>query len=144
MLIEPNRTLVRRAVDEFYNPGNLAAADNLFAPNYVNHDPNAPEARTLEGLKALHAARIAAFPDQKVTIEAMFAEGDMVAKRWSWHGTHLGEFFGVPPSGKAVSLEGVTLYRIAGGKIAECWWGYNTLGLLQQIGAIPMPQGASA
>ena len=95
MLIEPNRTLVRRAVDEFYNPGNLAAADNLFAPNYVNHDPNAPEARTLEGLKALHAARIAAFPDQKVTIEAMFAEGDMVAKRWSWHGTHLGEFFGV-------------------------------------------------
>jgi steroid delta-isomerase-like uncharacterized protein len=93
----------------------------------------------LEGLKAYAGMLFAAFPDFHVVIDKEVAEGDLVAKVWTLHGTQLGEFQGIPPTAKSVTMSGITIYRIANGKIAELTWSYNMLGLLQQLGAMPVP-----
>jgi steroid delta-isomerase-like uncharacterized protein len=79
------------------------------------------------------------FPDVEIRAEDYIAEGDKVVKRWVFRGTHKGEYAGIPPTGKTVTLRGMTLYRLAGGKIKEMYWNYDVFGLLQQLGAIPAP-----
>jgi steroid delta-isomerase-like uncharacterized protein len=81
-----------------------------------------------------------AFPDAHTTIEEMVGEGDLVAKRWTYRGTHKGEFMGIPATDKKIEMTAITIYRISGGKVAECWWNYDSLGMMQQIGVIP-PMG---
>ena len=70
----------------------------------------------------------------------MIAEGDQVAKRFTFRGTQTGEFQGIPPTGKSIAMTGITIYRCADGKVAECWWSYDTMGAMQQLGVIP-PMG---
>lgn len=139
MSVEENKALVRQALDKFWNAHNLAAADEVFAADLVNHDPAAPNVTGLESLKAFAGVLFAAFPDFHVVINDEIAEGDKVTKLWTLHGTQRGEFQGIPPTGKTVTMTGITVYRIANGKIAELTWSYNMLGLLQQLGAIPAP-----
>lgn len=139
MSTEELKAIVRRDVEEFWNARNLAKVDEFFAPIYVNHEPNAPQVRDLAAFKQYAAALFAAFPDLHVTIEDMVAEGDQVAKRYSITGTHRGEWLGLPPTGKPATITGITIYRIADGKIVECWWSYDALGMLQQLGVIPVP-----
>jgi steroid delta-isomerase-like uncharacterized protein len=139
MSTEENKTIVRRAVEEFWNAHNVAAAEMLYAADLANHDPLSPAVTGLEGLKAFAGALFAAFPDFHVVIDDEVAEGDKVAKLWTLHGTQRGEFQGIPPTGKPVTMTGITVYRIAKGKIAELTWSYNMLGLMQQLGAIPAP-----
>ncbi len=139
MSIEENKTVVREALEGFWNARDVAAADKFFAADLVNHDPAAPNVTGLEGLKAYAGMLFAAFPDFHVVLDDMVGEGDKVAKLWTLHGTQQGEFQGIPPTGKAVTMTGATLYRIAEGKIVELTWSYNMLGLLQQLGAIPVP-----
>jgi steroid delta-isomerase-like uncharacterized protein len=79
----------------------------------------------------------AAFPDLRYTVEDQLAEGDLVASRWTVRGTHRGELMGIAPTGKEIGLTGITIQRFANGKIAEEWWNWDTLGLMQQLGAIP-------
>jgi predicted ester cyclase len=93
----------------------------------------------LEALKQQTLARIAGFPDGRTTIEDLIAEEDRVTKRWAYQGTHTHEWNGIPPTGKRVTVTGITIYRLEGGKIAECWWGYDVLGLLQQLEVAPLP-----
>lgn len=140
---EENKAVVERALAEFYNPGDLAVADELFAPDFVNHDPVAPDVRDREGLKRLTAAHHAAFEDYQTAIEELIAAGDKVVKRWTFRGTQQGEWNGIPPTGKQVTITGITIYRLEDGKIKECWWGYDALGVLQQLGVIPVPQAAA-
>jgi len=132
--LEKNKAIVRRNVDEFWNTGNMNIVDELYATNFVNHNPNAPDVRDLEGLKKWAKASFASFPDTHITIKDMVAEGDKVAKRWTFRATHKGDFFGIPPTGKQVAWTGTTIYRIAGGKIVEIWWNIDVLGLFQQMG----------
>jgi steroid delta-isomerase-like uncharacterized protein len=139
MLTEQNKAIVRRVIEEFWNTGNLAKVDELFAANYINHEPNDPEARDLQGFKQGAAAMFTAFPDLKVTIEDLVAEGDKVTKRYTVRGTQTGELTGIPPTGKQVTITGINIYRIADGKVAEIWWNYDALGMMQQIGVIPTP-----
>jgi steroid delta-isomerase-like uncharacterized protein len=139
MSTEELKAIVRRDVEEFWNARNLAKVDEFFAPTYANHEPNAPQVRDLAAFKQYAAALFAAFPDLHVTIEDMVAEGDQVAKRYSITGTHRGEWLGLPPTGKPATITGITIYRIADGKIVECWWSYDALGMLQQLGVIPVP-----
>jgi steroid delta-isomerase-like uncharacterized protein len=82
-----------------------------------------------------------AFPDAQITVEDQIAEGDKVVTRWTGRGTHQGEFMGVPPSGNRVEIAGMTLDRFSRGKIAESWTNYDALGMMQQIGAMPSPEG---
>jgi steroid delta-isomerase-like uncharacterized protein len=140
MSTQDNKALVRRTLEEFYNQGNMDLADELFAPDFVNHDPAVPHSGDLETLKHQTVARNAGFPDGQTTIEDLIAEDDRVTKRWAYQGTHTAEWNGISPTGKRVTVTGITIYRIADGKIAECWWGYDVLGLLQQLGVAPLAE----
>ena len=144
MGIEENKDIVRRMVDEGWNPNNQATLNELMAEDLVNHDPVAPEVRSREDLEAFHASRVAGFPDQHTTVDDLIAEGDLVAKRWTFRGTHQGDFQGIPPTGQQVTVQGVSVYRINNGKITEIWWGYDTLGVLQQLRVIPQQEQAPA
>ena len=139
MSIKENKELIEKLLEKFWNDHNIAAADELVARDLVNHDPAAPTVTGLEGLKAYAGMLFTAFPDFHVAIDDMVGEGDKVAKAWTLSGTHEGDFMGIPPAGKSISMSGVTIYRIANGKIAELTWSYNMLGLMQQLGAIPTP-----
>jgi steroid delta-isomerase-like uncharacterized protein len=140
---EENKAVARRAFEDHFNTGNLDLGEEIFTPDYVNHDPSLPDFGS--GPEAANqAVRLYrdAFPDARITVEDQVAEGDEVATRWSARGTHEGELMGVAPTGNRVEITGITISRIEGGKIAEDWINYDALGMLQQVGAIPAPEQA--
>ena len=141
---EENKALARRVADDLVNPGNVDAVDEIYAPDYVLHDPSTPEdVHGVEGAREFYETVFNAFPDTEISIEELIAEGDKVVTRWTSRGTHQGEFMGLPPSGKRVEVAGVTISRIEGGKIVEDWEFTDALGMMQQLGAIPAPPGPS-
>jgi steroid delta-isomerase-like uncharacterized protein len=142
MSTEENKVNERRFVEEGWNQGNTAVFDELFAADYLGHDPSGPM-HGPEGFKQFYATYRTAFPDTHLTIEDQIAERDTVVSRWTATGTHQGPLMGIPPSGKRVRVTGITISRYASGKIAEEWFSYDTLGMLQQLGASPMPGQAS-
>jgi len=135
MSTEDNKALVRR----FYEEGvhNPALFDELLASTYVLHFPGSPPIAGIEQAKQLMAAYTSAFPDLQLTTEDMVAEGDKVAIRNTWRGTHQGVFQGLPQTGKHVMFTGSDVFRFDGGKIAEQWADLDALGLMQQLGGIP-------
>jgi steroid delta-isomerase-like uncharacterized protein len=118
---ESNKALVRRFFEEAWVKGNVSAVDEFMAADYVEHPRPSTLPPGAEGLKQLILAYRTAFPDLKLTLDDIFAEGEMVAFRWSVSGTHLGEWLGVPPTGNHVRATGITNFRIAGGKVEESW-----------------------
>ena len=143
MSAEENKALVERFVEEFWNEGNTAAADELFAPDAQIHLP-AGEVVDVEGLKGFAGAFRRSFPDWHSTFEELVAEGDRVAERWTGRGTHLGELQGIPPTGERVEVPGSVFYRIVEGKIVEFRGQLDMMGMMQQLGAMPSPQHAEA
>ena len=131
---EENKALVRRFVEEFWNRGGLAAADELMASDVTIH---APVDGGLSGLKAFNAMFRSAFPDWCATAQELVAEGDLVAERWTGRGTHRGELLGIAPTGRPVEVPGVVFYRITNGRIAEFRGQFDRLSLLQQLGVAP-------
>lgn len=132
-----NKATIRRVIEEVYNQGNLAVADELYTANAVRHDPATPDVpRGPEFAKQITLRYRTAFPDLRLTIEDMIVDGDKVAVRWASTGTHLGELQGIAPTGKNVSLGGITIVRFANGKIEEEWANWDALGMLQQLGII--------
>ena len=140
-MLEENEAVVRRYFQEILDGGNLDLVDEIFDPQYVLHDPGSPqEVRGLEGTKRYVGMFRSAFPDIAHTIEDQIAEGDRVVTRLRAHATHEGELMGIPPTGKEVTIEGISIWRIADGKIKECWFNYDALGLMQQLGAFREPE----
>ena len=139
---EENKTVVRRVIEEVWQNGNLDAVDEYFAANYIDHNdlPGVPEGR--EGIKAFAAVFNSAFSDGNITVEDQVAEEDMVVTRWSATSINSGDFMGVPATGKRVTITGIDCHRIAGGQIMEGWGQADMMGLMQQIGAIPVPEGS--
>lgn len=137
MSIEQNKALVRRSVDEGWNQPDFGNVDDCYAADFVHHDPYRANLEGFPAYKALYGEVVAGMPDAHLTIEDLIAEGDRVVKRYTIRGTHRGALLGVPPSGRQVSFSAISVYRIAGGKIAEGWLAFNLLGLLQQLGAVP-------
>jgi steroid delta-isomerase-like uncharacterized protein len=134
---EENKAAVR-ACFQAGTDGNLDVLDAIVEPAYVLHDPSSPkEVRGVEGLKELVAMYRSGVPDLRVTVEHQFTEGDYVATRFTARGTHGGEIMGVPPTGRQVSIAGITISRCRDGKIMEEWEVSDVFGLLQQIGAVP-------
>ncbi len=121
MSAEENKAVVRRSVEEGWNSGDVANVDQFYAADYVHHESAQPHIRDIEALKQSLLPMAAAFPDIQTTIEDLIAEGDKVVKRYTIRGTHRGEFQGIPPTGKQVTITGITIYRLAGGKIVEGW-----------------------
>ena len=118
---EKNKALVREFFEEAWGKGHVAAVDEFMAADYVEHPRPSTLPPGTEGLKQLIASYRAAFPDLKSTLEDIFAEGEMVAYRWSVSGTHLGDWLGIPPTGNHVTATGITLFRIVLGKVVESW-----------------------
>jgi predicted ester cyclase len=140
MSTESAKALVRQVVDD-WNKADLDALDEHLDPaTYVNRDPNNPDVTDFASYKRWAAAARTAFPDLRVTIDDLIAEGDKVAKLWSFEGTHEGEFMGLAPTGKRITWSGITIYRVSGDRVVECIWRTDALGLLQQLGAIPAAQ----
>jgi predicted ester cyclase len=126
MSTEENKALVRREQEELWNhTGDLDAAGDLFAPELA------------EAARQEAADFRRGFPDVVSTIEDLAAEGDRVAARWRARATHLGQYAGIPPTGKEVEFTGISMYRIEEGEIAESWTVEDDLGLMRQIGAVP-------
>ena len=139
MSTEANKAILRRWVEEFWNQKNPALIDEILSPTYILHDPSGPvEGR--EGFRQFSAGFQTAIPDLHVTVEAMVAEGDKVVWRYLLRGTHQGDMFGIPATGKPVALRGIIISRFAGGMWAEDWQNNDLQVMLQQIGALPVPQ----
>lgn len=143
MSTEENKALVERFVEEFWNEGNLSAADELMAPDAQIHLPTG-EVVDVDGLKGFASAFRGSFPDWHSTFEELVAEGDRVAERWTGRGTHRGELQRIAPTGKRVEVPGSVFYRIVGGKIVEFRGQLDMMGMMQQLGAMPSPQHAEA
>lgn len=137
-----NKTLVHRYFEECWTQGNLALLDQLIDASMVSHDVNSPGFDGIEGQKRLITTYRTAFPDALFNIESLMAEGDMVACRWIGQGTHQGDLQGIPPTGKRATVPGLSIIRIAAGKIVESWTSWDRLDALQQLGIAPMPGAA--
>lgn len=140
MSLNENREVVEREV-EFWNGHRIEAVGEVYAETYQGHDPAGLHAGDLEQLRQSAAALFTAFPDLVITIDDVMVEGDKAVKRWTAQGTHLGPFLGIPPTGKAITNTGTSIFRIADGKIVECWVESNALGMMQQLGVIPAMAG---
>lgn len=136
---EENMRIARRVFTEVFDKHNLAVVDELFAADFVYHSPGNPDFDR-EGLKQGFAAYLAAFPDARMTIEDIFAAGDRVAVRYTCRGAHKGEFMGVPPSGKEVTMSAILIHRLANGKMVEDWEWADNLGFMAQLGIVKLPQ----
>lgn len=135
MSTEQNRAILRRRVEEIWNQGNLTVIDDLIADDFVSNG----QAIGREGFRQFVSTVRTAFPDLQFTVEDIVTEGDKVSVRYVGRGTQQGEFAGLPASGKRVQFTGIDIFRIADGQMAEEWLMYDQLGLLQQLGAIPVP-----
>ena len=130
---EMNKAVVRRAVEELFNTGNLEIEDEVFAPDFVDHSPSDLESSGLENFKRFVVGWRAAFPDTRSAVEDMIAEGDRVEVRWTTQATHRGEFLGVPPAGNVMTARWLGIF-LSNGKIADIWDHYETQWLLHQLG----------
>jgi steroid delta-isomerase-like uncharacterized protein len=137
---EENKAIVRKFL-RMFELGDPSMADEVVAADYYNHDASNPRIGS-EGLKAFVAAFGSAMPDAQANIEFQVAEGDRVVSRYTWSGTHQGELFGAPATGKRVSWTVTATMRVAGGKIQEVWLNLDQWGLMQQLGVVPPPASA--
>ena len=140
MTTQDNKVIVQRWVDEVLNTRDVSdqsPAYELVATDFVGHFPGQPTLEGLEAYRQFGSQYFSAFPDLQITPEDLIAEGDKVTMRYAWRGTHKGELMGIPPTGKQVVTSGISILRVANGKIAEQWDNFDNLGMLQQIGVIP-------
>jgi steroid delta-isomerase-like uncharacterized protein len=131
-----SKALLRRFYDDLWSKGKLEAIPELVAEDFVDHHPLPGSPPGREGLAALVVTWRTAFPDMRETCEDLISEGDKVVGRFTMRGTHTGEFMGVPPTGRRVTMSGIDIVRVAG-KISEFWYGEHLLELMQQLGAVP-------
>ena len=142
MSTQDNKAIARRFA-QVWGKGNLNTVDELAAPNLSVSYPLLPE--TVHGPEAFKQILMmvhSGLPDADASIEDEIAEGDKVVVRWRMRGTHTGELMGIAPTGKPVTWTGITIYRLADGKIVEEKGEEDSLGLMQQLGAIPAPTQA--
>jgi steroid delta-isomerase-like uncharacterized protein len=137
MSIADNKVIVRRYIEEVWGNGDTAAEDDILAENYLDHNPRPGQAPGRAGHHQIMTTLRKAFPDLRITLDQMIAEGDTVVDRWTMHATHMGEFAGIAATGKLVTITGCDILRIADGQIVEIWHIEDILGLLQQIGIMP-------
>lgn len=132
-MLEENKAIVRRIVEDFFNTGNPDIPDEVFAADYVDHTASNPEMRGPENVRRSISDWRAAFPDTRSTVDVIIAEGDIVAARWTTHATHRGEFLGVAPTGKQIAVGWFGVFRLSRGKVIESWDTFNVTEMMQQL-----------
>jgi steroid delta-isomerase-like uncharacterized protein len=145
---EQNKALSKRNFEEVWNQHKLNVIDELVSANTVLYDPSIPGGKVTgpKGYRQFVEVYLAAFPDVHFTINDQFADGDKVATRWTVSGTHKGDLMGIAPTGKHSTSTGITIDRYQNGKAVESFSNWDTLGMFQQLGVVPMlaPAGAKA
>ena len=136
MSLESNKSLMRAFYDEVWGKGNYDFTKKVFAPEYARHDlrPGNPGGGP-EGQAQVAKDFRTAFPDLVITVDLVIGEGEMVAVRWTMHGTFTGQWASMAPTNKEATFAGVNIVRFAQGKVVEIWNHRDDLGLLQQVGA---------
>ena len=134
---EAAKAVVRRNTEEVQGGGNFAVFDELFADDFLDHTPQPGRTPDKAGARELYKVLRAAFPDFHAEIHWQLADGDRVTTYKTYHGTHLGEFFGVVPTGRKVQFETVDVMGVRDGQIAEHWGVANLFSLMQQLGVAP-------
>jgi steroid delta-isomerase-like uncharacterized protein len=134
-----NSDIVRQFIETVLNQGQIDAAGDFFWEDMVEQVPLPGQGPGVEGLKDVLRGLRAAFPDMHWTIHEQIAEGAKVVTRFDWAGSHRGTFLGVPATGQAVTVWGVVIDRLEGGKIKETRIIMDTLGLMMQLGVVPPP-----
>jgi steroid delta-isomerase-like uncharacterized protein len=139
-LPETIKKVVQRFVQECWNQGNLNAASDLLTDRVRLHDPVFPNLNAgVQNIKNHIEQCRQAFPDLKFTIEDTIAERNEVVVYWSFHGTHKGQFLGMQPTNRKVNLNGTSIYRLEGSKIAEEYANWNLASMMQQLGVVEIP-----
>jgi predicted ester cyclase len=133
-----NKTLLRRFYEEVWGLGRLPLADELFAPDFTGHSPPLGDLRGVRGVKRWVEMWRKGMPDLKVSAEAQYAEENRVATRFRCTGTHTGSLIGFRPTGKVITLAGMSIAHVEGEKIARSWTEVDLLGLLQQLEVVPV------
>jgi predicted ester cyclase len=130
-----------RVVDEAWNRGNLDSLDELHSIGYVEHRPPFPDVGGLDAFKQAMVGAHLAFPDFHLTIDELILEGEKLAVRYAWTGTHSGQSptLPIPPTGKRLTVTGLQIHHIDGDKLIETWQFADNLGLFQQLGLVPKP-----
>lgn len=139
MSTEEIKAMDRRGFEEVWNQGNVAVVDELNDEHVVAYNPPFPPLQGSAALKQFVLMYRSALPDLHLTIEEQIAQGDTVAARWTARGTHQGDLMGIPPTGKQLTVTGMTFSRAANGKFVEIWINFDALGMLQQLGVVPVP-----
>ena len=134
-----NKALVRRFFEDVWSTGDISRRDAFLAPGYRGHMSGSPETIDRDGWTTWFQGFRSAFPDARFTVEDMIAEGDRVAARLTMRGTHSGPLNGIPATGRSVVVSGMSIERIANGRIVEGWNENDALGMLAQLGALPSP-----
>jgi steroid delta-isomerase-like uncharacterized protein len=137
MSSESNKSVVQNVFNLLLD-GDTSQVEKYFAPNWANHDPSLPPMQGLEGAKQL-ISLWNALSEKKMVVEDAVAEGDKVAMRFNFSGKHTGNLMGVPATGKTIHLSGTGIFRIVDGKLTDNWVNIDALGMLQQLGVVPMP-----
>jgi steroid delta-isomerase-like uncharacterized protein len=144
MSIEENKAVVRRFFEELLSTDNFAVADEILSSDFRFYFAGSPDPMNLEQYKEFLVARRAAFPDRRFVVDDIIAEEDKVSARFTMRGTHKGEFRGLAPSGREVTMCGIDMIRLAEGKMVEDRVEVDQLGMMQQLGVIASPQQAKA
>ena len=141
MSTQENKDLIRRFYEQYdeIRQGNLDVIDQFWTTDCVYHAAYPPEVHGVEALKQMYAGVFIALPDYRPTNEEYIAEGDKVVVRQTMRFTHTTELFGIPPTGKMVTMGSIMIFRIAGGKIAEFWERYEALGAMERLGCKLVP-----
>ena len=137
---EENKAVSRR-FHQAIGKGSAQAVQEELAPNYVAHFPGIPAPLDAQGFNQLVNVFASGFPESHFDFDDVFEAGDKVVTRFTYHAVHSGEFQGIPPTGKHVMMTGITILRIAVGKVVENTVELDQLGLLQQLGVVPPPPG---
>jgi predicted ester cyclase len=132
-----NEDVIRNMLQAIQN-GDTGAVEKYFAPNWVNHDPTLPPMQGLEGARRL-ISTWGGFSNVSVTIEDSLSQGDRVAMRFRMTATHSGPVLGIPPTGKTIDITGTGIFKVVDGKATDNWVNIDSLGLLQQLGAVQLP-----
>lgn len=147
MSTEENKAVVRRWFDEVLSRGDLDALDSICAechPQFaVVRGVMEPAPLGMSGLKSLITGLRSAFPDLQATVEEQIAEGDKVVTRVTIRGTQEGEFLGMPATGRSFTIPGVSIWEVRGNLLIQEWVSWDALGMMQQLGVVPVPEAAA-
>jgi steroid delta-isomerase-like uncharacterized protein len=137
-----NKNVISMFIEDVLNQGRLERADDLVVEDFVELDPLPGQSPGREGLKQVIREMRTSFPDMHWKAEEMISEGEKVSTRFTWTGTQRGPFLGIPATGRTIAVKGVVIDRLIAGKMVDSRILMDTLGMMQQLGAIPAPAAA--